>query len=90
MANSGAFKKGDNRPRKPKGAVNATTKSAKEAFALAFEGIGGVPKLIEWAKDNQQEFFKLYARLIPVDVTSGGETLTVQFVTRASPTDPGA
>ena len=69
MANSGSFRKGDNRPRKPKGALNATTKSAKEAFALAFEGIGGIPKLVEWAKENQTEFMKLYARLIPVELS---------------------
>jgi hypothetical protein len=74
MANSGSFKKGDGRARKPKGATNKLTKSAREAFALAFDGIGGAPALIAWAKNNPTEFFKLYARLIPVEhVGAGGE-----------------
>lgn len=59
-----------------KGQQNASTVAAKEAFALAFKGIGGVTALRGWAEENQTEFFKLYARLIPVDVNAGGE-LTV-------------
>lgn len=57
-----------------KGVPNKLTKSAREAFALAFEGIGGAPALVAWAKKNPTEFFKLYARLIPVEhVGAGGE-----------------
>lgn len=57
-----------------KGTPNKTTQSAREAFALAFQGLGGYQKLQEWATENQTEFFKLYARLIPVEhVGAGGE-----------------
>lgn len=74
MANSGTFQKGDGRPRKPKGAVNKITKSAREAFQLAFEQSGGFRELTAWAKANKTEFYKLYARLIPVEhVGEGGE-----------------
>ena len=52
-----------------KGVPNKTTPAAKEAFALAFEGIGGVAELMAWAKLNKTEFFKLYARLIPVELS---------------------
>lgn len=62
-----AFKKGEGG--RPEGAVNKTTASAKEAFALAFQGIGGVEALVEWAKANKTEFMKLYARLIPVELS---------------------
>ena len=56
-----------------KGVPNKLTKSAREAFQLAFDGVGGASKLTEWAKDNPTEFFKLYARLIPVEhVGEGG------------------
>lgn len=56
------------------GTPNKSTKNAREAFQLAYEGLGGVQKLTEWAKENQTEFFKLYARLIPVEhVGEGGE-----------------
>ena len=69
MANSGTFKKGDKRERKKKGDTNKTTRAAKEAFAMAFEGIGGVTALTTWAKTNKADFFKLYARLIPVELS---------------------
>lgn len=74
MANSGSFKKGDGRKRKPKGAVNKLTKSAREAFALAFDESGGFAQLTVWARENRTEFYKLYARLIPVEhVGAGGD-----------------
>ena len=69
MANSGSFKKGDNRKRKQVGDTHKTTRAAKEAFAMAFEGIGGVAALTQWAKANMDEFYKLYARLIPVELS---------------------
>ena len=52
-----------------KGTPNKTTTSAREAMALAFEGIGGVSQLKAWALENQTEFYKLYGRLIPQEVT---------------------
>lgn len=51
-----------------KGTPNHVTTSVKEALHAAFEGIGGVPKLIQWASENQTEFYKLYSKLIPVQV----------------------
>jgi hypothetical protein len=68
------FKKGDhgNPAGRPKGTLNKTTKSAREAFQLAFEGIGGYKTLQAWAIANSTEFFKLYARLIPVEHTGEG------------------
>lgn len=58
-------------PGRPKGVPNKLTQSAREALQLAFEGLGGVERLIEWARadDNLGDFYKLYARLIPVEVT---------------------
>jgi hypothetical protein len=53
---------------KKKGTLNKTTRAAKEAFELAFAGLGGVPGLIAWAKKNRGEFYKLYARLIPANL----------------------
>lgn len=74
MANSGTFKKGDGRPRRPKGVPNKLTQSAREAFQLAFEQSGGYEQLTAWAKANRTEFYKLFARLIPVEhVGEGGE-----------------
>lgn len=35
-----------------------------EAFAAAFEAIGGLPRLILYADRNPQAFYKLFARLL--------------------------
>lgn len=51
-----------------KGTPNKITVMCKEAFAYAFEGLGGVPALIRWGKTHKTEFYKLYSRLIPVEV----------------------
>jgi hypothetical protein len=78
-----------NRAGRPKGVPNKLTTAAKEAFALAFEGVGGVEKLTEWGRENPGEFFKLYARLIPIDVSgslehSGALDVNLRFVAGAS------
>jgi hypothetical protein len=74
------FKKGNSG--RPKGAVNKTTATAKQAFQLAFDKLGGWERLSKWAiedPDNLKTFYTLYARLIPTDVTTGGERITVTF-----------
>lgn len=52
-----------------KGTPNKATSSAREAMALAFDGIGGVDALKTWAQANQTDFYKLYGRLIPQEIT---------------------
>lgn len=37
---------------------------AAESFHLAFEAIGGLPRLAMWADKNPTKFFQLYARQI--------------------------
>lgn len=70
-----AFEKGKsgNPNGKPKGTKSKLTASAKEAFQIAFEKLGGAEALSKWAKSNQTDFYKLFARLIPTDVTSDGK-----------------
>lgn len=48
------------------GKPNKLTMAAKEAFQHAFDGIGGQVALAEWGRENRTEFYKLFARLIPV------------------------
>lgn len=45
------------------------TTRVKEALAAAFEGLGGVPALIKWAKAEPGEFYKLWTKLLPMEVT---------------------
>jgi hypothetical protein len=65
------FKKGN--PGKPKGALAKTTIAAKEAIALAAEGLGGTSRLIAWAQEdplNERAFWSsIYPKLLPLQVT---------------------
>ena len=76
------FKKGNKLGRgRPKGRPNKFTFSAKQAFQLAFDKMGGTDALAKWGKKNPTPFYRIYGRLIPVDVTSGGEPITAIEVT---------
>lgn len=55
-----------------KGTPNKVTVSVKSALSMAFEGIGGVGQLQAWARANETEFYKLWGRLIPVEVSGEG------------------
>lgn len=74
LQNSGHFRPGQsgNPAGKPKGTQSKLTTSAKAAFAAAFEKIGGAENLAAWAQDNQTDFYKLFARMIPVEMTGEG------------------
>lgn len=49
-----------------KGVPNKFTVSARQAFQDAFDEMGGVEKLKTWATAEPTEFYKLFARLIPI------------------------
>lgn len=51
---------------------NKLTRAARDAFQIAFDKIGGAEALAEWAEANRTEFYKLYGRLIPTEVTGPG------------------
>jgi hypothetical protein len=52
-------------------------------FEIAFEQIGGIPRLSVWADANPSEFFKLYGRLLPSSNSNeldGDSTIVVKHV----------
>lgn len=73
--NKGQFVKGQ-APGKPKGALNHTTKTAKEAIALAAEKLGGVDRLVAWVQEdklNERVFWgTVYPKLLPLQVSGEG------------------
>ena len=74
LASTGNARKPPNAGKgRKKGVPNKSTKAAKEALALAFEGLGGVPALTAWAAENQGEFYKLWVRLLPTEIKASGE-----------------
>lgn len=58
---------------KPGDPVKAFTNDAKVAVQMAFEGIGGIPALIQWANNpaNQGQFYtQIWSKIIPKDIKS--------------------
>ena len=57
-----------------KGSLNKTTAIAKDAIATAAERLGGVDRLVEWAKedaDNEKAFWvSIYPKLLPLQVNA--------------------
>lgn len=68
------------------GTTNKSITRAREAFALAFDAIGGIDGLARWARRNKGEFYRLYARMIPMEVTGtvGLRSSFVQAVQEAA------
>lgn len=58
-----------------KGTPNKLSAKVKEGFLLAYKACGGDKAFGDWAKANQTEFYKLYSKLLPTDVTSGEEPI---------------
>ena len=52
---------------RPVGSQNKFT-TLKAAFIGAFEELGGVGNLVEWARGHQTEFYKILARLLPREI----------------------
>lgn len=58
-----------------KGSTNKTTREAKEAIELAFQGIGGVDALILWAEENKGIFYgQVWPKLLPIQHKHGGDS----------------
>ena len=71
------FVKGE-APGRLHGYPNKTTVSVKAALEAAFQGLGGVPALIAWAEKEPAEFYRLWGKLLPKNVTiEGGAQLGI-------------
>ena len=57
---------------RPKGSKNRINLAFRDAVSLAFEEMGGVPRLVTWGRKNPTEFYKIAARLIPVEQHGAG------------------
>jgi hypothetical protein len=53
---------------RPKGAVNKLSATCKENIAAVFTRLGGTAAMAKWAEKNPSEFYKIYARLLPVEL----------------------
>ena len=70
----GRFKKGCGALSKgrPRGSKNRLTKAARDAIALAAEGLGGVEGLIAWVREDKKNEFAfwttIYPKLLPLQL----------------------
>lgn len=55
---------------RPAGAPNKIGAAVKSNVIAVFDKIGGRDGMAKWAEDNRTEFYRLYARLIPSEVTA--------------------
>ena len=72
MANSGSFRKGDGRKRKPKGTANKIPAALKDMILQALADAGGTSYLVTQARENPNAFLSLVGRVLPLQVKDGG------------------
>jgi len=65
---------------RPKGSRNKVTATAKENIVAVFTRLGSTAAMARWAKNNETEFYKLYARLIPVEQHVSGTLGTYEAI----------
>ena len=51
------------------GSKNKIGRDAKDNIAAVFVRLGGTAAMARWAKNNEGEFYKIYARLVPHELT---------------------
>lgn len=71
---------------RPAGVPNKLSGTVKSNVVQVFEDIGGLAFMAEWAKDNPNQFFNIYAKLLPLQLNGSGEggefehSLTIKLV----------
>ena len=55
---------------RPRGVLNKVGAQVKENIVAVFTRLGGTAAMAGWARENQTEFYRLYARLIPSESTT--------------------
>jgi len=56
------------------------TRNVRLQFQHAFELIGGIPRLAHWAHQHPTQFYQLYSKLIPAQVTGAdGGALKIEL-----------
>lgn len=66
---------------RPVGTKNLVSGTAKENMIAVFTRLGGTAAMADWARENPTDFYRLYAKLIPTQVT-GEDGGPVQVVGR--------
>lgn len=54
---------------RPKGSVNKNTAQVKAALQAVYEKKGGDKALLAWALNNETEFYRLWGKMLPQEVS---------------------
>lgn len=77
-------KPGERRGGRKRGTPNKLTATNKARLEEAFQRLGDVDALVEWASEERTEFYRLWGKLIPSDVklegTGEGGALVLKIV----------
>ena len=53
-----------------KGALNKTSSSVKENILCVFTRLKGTAGMAAWAAENQTDFYRIYAKMLPKEIES--------------------
>lgn len=51
------------------GSVNKTPAAVKAVLHECFDRLGGIDAMVKWATDNPTEFYKLWSKMLPKELT---------------------
>lgn len=57
---------------RPLGSPNKLSGTVKENIVQVFDDIGGLSFMADWAKENPNQFFNIYSKLLPLQVSGEG------------------
>mgnify|MGYP001562928557 CR=1 FL=1 len=63
-----------------KGTANKLSSGAKANVIGVFDKIGGRDAMASWARKNPTEFYRLYGRLLPTDLTIDPDANVIKVV----------
>jgi hypothetical protein len=59
------------------GTPNRITTAFKQAVQIVYDEIGGHAAFATWARENQTDFYRIASRLIPTEITSPDNSVTI-------------
>lgn len=75
--------KGDGKSNgRQKGSLNKVTREVKDVIQRCFDSIGGEVAFARWARRNPDEFYKIYAKLLPIKLQATESKEINVYITR--------
>lgn len=66
-----------------RGTPNRLTGAFREAVLHVYNSLGGHNAFLEWARENPSEYYRIAARLIPVELRSGEDRVINVIIDRS-------